>query len=113
MGGGGSKHKFTINFQKARRFSEKSKKHTVIVVESPKRFETKYMRESAIGLAGERKRGVFCYNTCVSKLKTNRDLYVSNAVFDGIIFAVENINDRKPYCVKCEQVLMALVLEDA
>ena len=122
------KHKFTINFQKARRFSEKSKKHTVkvigkpvceippsrsiiknahsqggeigevyigrqiiiegkdlslcpssqvalkvnypvqammydceivsatpekIVVESPKRFETKYMRESAIGLTGE------------------------------------------------------------
>ena len=123
-----NKHKFTINFQKARRFSEKSKKHTVevlgnpvceippsrsiiknahsqggeigevyigrqiiiegkdlslcpnsqvalrvnypvetmmynceiisatsekIVVESPKRFETKYMRESAIGLTGE------------------------------------------------------------
>ena len=122
------KHKFTINFQKARRFSEKSKKHGVkvigkpvceippsrsiiknahsqggeigevyigrqiiiegkdlslcphsqvalkvnypveammyaceivsatpekIVVESPKRFETKYMRESAIGLTGE------------------------------------------------------------
>ena len=123
-----SKHKFTINFQKARRFSEKSKKHTVkvvgkpvceippsrsiiqnvhsqggeigevyigrqiiiegkdlapcpytqvalkvdypvgammyscpivsqapdrIVVESPKRFQMKYMRESVIGLTGE------------------------------------------------------------
>ena len=122
------KHKFTINFQKARRFSEKSKRHTIkvigkpvceiplsrsiikdihsqgaeigevfigrqiilegkglspcphtqvalkvdypvesmmydcpivsqtpdqIVVESPKRFQMKYMRESVIGLTGE------------------------------------------------------------
>ena len=47
----------------------------------------------------------------VFKLKTKRGLDVNDTRVGDIIFVDVGMNDRRPYCVKCEQALMALVVE--